>query len=152
MASRPTPGSGRHAGYRQFNLQWQMDILLRRIRRQLPMLTTRNFADDVATVTPDMDTAAPLLQDIFGEFGSISGLRLNLPQTYLLPLWRTDLTELRRQLDDAQLGWGGIRIAWHARYLGFELGPARAHVAFENPSPSSWTGPSGGALLAAAYI
>ena len=38
-----------------------MDILLRKLRRRLPSLRSRAFADDVASVAPDMDEAAPVL-------------------------------------------------------------------------------------------
>ena len=129
-----------------------MDILLRRIRRHLPTLTTRAFADDVATVTPDMSAAGPVLQDIFGEFGRISGLHLNLPKTYVVPLWRTDLAEVQRQLSAQQPGWESLQVTDHARYLGFELGPGRTHKAFEKPlakylDRAQWWGNTGCGLF-----
>jgi hypothetical protein len=106
----------------------------------------------VATVTPDMSAAGPVLQDIFGEFGRISGLHLNLPKTYVVPLWRTDLAEVQRQLSAQQPGWESLQVTDHARYLGFELGPGRAHKAFEKPlakylDRAQWWGNTGCGLF-----
>eukprot|EP00959_Pyramimonas_sp_CCMP1952_P149882 3136330-Pyramimonas_sp.AAC.1 len=126
-----------------------MDILLRRMRRQLPDLTSRAFADDVASVTPDMGAAAPVLHQLFAEFGRLSGLHLSMPKAYLVPLFTADSAAVLHDLLQMQPGWGGIRVASHARYLGFELGPGRGHAAFEKPlakleERAGWWGAAGG--------
>ena len=100
-----------------------IDILLRKLRRRLPRLLPRAFADDIATVAPDFTEAAPVLHAMFQSFARISGLRLNLPKTVVMPLFREQPAEVLRQLLQAQPGWGGIRVADHAKYFGILHGP-----------------------------
>ena len=64
-----------------------MDILLRRLGRTVPGITTRAFADDVAAVVRDLAVAAPLLHSVFVDVGRLSGLHLNLPKTFMVPLF-----------------------------------------------------------------
>ena len=158
VGGRTHPGFEARAGIRQgcplspILFAVAMDILLRRIRRLLPSLTTRAFADDVAAVAPDVDSAAPVLQAIFGEFGRASGLQLNLPKTVMVPLWTLDAAAVQQQFREQHPGWDGIRPETHARYLGFELGPGRARFSFNKPitkllERAQWWGDAGAGLF-----
>ena len=129
-----------------------IDILLRRMRRRMPEVESRAFADDVATVTPSLEGTAPALHSLFAEFGRLSGLHLNMPKTYLIPLAPGDPAAVRRRLADLQPGWGSVQIDTRARYLGFELGPGRGHLAYDKPfqkvlERSQWWGAAGGGLF-----
>ena len=55
------------------------------------------------------------------------------PKLISCPLWSLDAATVQQQFREQHPGWGGIRVATHARYLGFELGPGRAHIAFDKP-------------------
>ena len=69
---------------------------------------------------------------IFTDFASISNLKLNMQKTVVIPLWQSSATSIRRWLQDEMPKWAGVQIAWHARYLGFHIGPGRAELSWDN--------------------
>ena len=65
-----------------------VDLLLRMLRARLgPDVCIRAFADDVGIVLTDVRSQLPLLARALREFGSISGMHINLPKTVGIPLW-----------------------------------------------------------------
>ena len=109
------------------------DLLLRRLRRLSPDSLVRAYADDLTVVLPAGLRKLPELQVIFAEYAMVSGLHLNLPKTVLIPLFHTDTAALTEQMAQACPGWAGVRVAFHAKYLGFYLGPGRGHHAYADP-------------------
>lgn len=101
------------------------DALLRRLATHLPGCLTRAFADDTALVATDLTTQGGTIMTIFREFGKISNLTLNLKKTVLVPLWKSTETSIRRWLRDDLPAWASVEISWHARYLGFHIGPEK---------------------------
>ena len=74
-----------------------------------------------------------------------------MPKVYLVPLAPQDLGEMRQRLARLLPGWGVVQVSLHARYLGFELGPGRAHLAYEKPfdkvlERAGWWGAAGSGL------
>ena len=62
-------------------------------------ITLRAFADDIGAIVPTLATL-PLIFDIFSSFARMSGLRLNLPKTWFVPLWATTVASVRKMLKD----------------------------------------------------
>ena len=110
-----------------------VDVLLRRLTRLLPSSIVRAYADDVAIVVDDLFHSAAVLARIFDDFEQISGLALNLHKTFVVPLFRDDLAAIHRQLAEGCPGWGGIKVQYHATYLGFVLGPERGERSWDGP-------------------
>ena len=54
-----------------------------------------------------------------------------MPKTVIIPLAVVDLIALRGQLLQQQAGWGGVRVDFWAKYLGFAVGPARGHRTYD---------------------
>ena len=68
----------------------------------------RAYADDTAAVSEDIRRDGPVIAKVFEEFASFSGLELNLDKTVLIPLYHTDLHEVRDQLRHHIPEWNGI--------------------------------------------
>ena len=69
-------------------------------------------------------TDAPVLAQVFQEFGSISNLLLNLGKTVVIPLFPTpNLAQARSKLSAILLSWESVQFNYYAKYLGFLLGP-----------------------------
>jgi len=69
----------------------------------------------------------------FLDFDRVSGLRLNIAKTVIVPLFPHDGSEVRALLSSEAPDWGGVTIAEAAKYLGFYVGPGRLQ--------HSWTAP-----------
>ena len=83
----------------------------------------RAFADDTAVLFRDL-SMLPGILDIFQTYGDISNLRLNLPKTFLIPLFSPDSLETARERARAMVREAAaMRIEWSAMYLGAKLGP-----------------------------
>ena len=98
------------------------DILLRKLATHFPLAFTRAFADDTAMLTHNLLTTASPILSLFSEYGSISGLHLNLPKTVAIPLWLASLQEIKQQLTSIDRGWSPVGFAWTAKYLGLYVG------------------------------
>ena len=102
------------------------DVLLRKLARSVPDMMQRAYADDLAMVVADLGRSLPVLVRIFGQFGSVSGLRLNLKKVVVIPLGDVDKKIVLRTLTGAGPGWGAMQVEDRAKYLGFLLGPGKA--------------------------
>ena len=85
----------------------------------------------------------------------MSGLQLNLPKTVMVPLFRGTAANILQELLSFQPGWGGLKVADHATYLGFVLGPGRGHHAYDKAlakylDRAAMWGTAGGGLFATA--
>lgn len=107
------------------------DLLIRRLFHHIPSCICRAYADDLAAVVPNGSTCLPTLEDIFREFQAISGLRLNVAKTVLMPLSAIDTETLRLRLAREVLNWEGILVQRHAKYLGFVIGTGRKDFTWE---------------------
>ena len=63
-----------------------IDIVLRRIQRLIPSATVRALADDIALVLEDVESALPILQQIFVDLEKVAGLVLNKPKCVLITI------------------------------------------------------------------
>jgi len=80
-----------------------VDSLLRHLAASLPTAVPRAYADDIGLVTEDFLRDLPHLQRIFGQFQQVSGLRLNLPKTAIIPLGDTPPEKLKTQLQELDM-------------------------------------------------
>ena len=110
-----------------------VDVLLRMIQHRLPHSFSRAFADDIGTIITDWATDAPILAEIFKEFGSISNLHLNIGKTVCIPLWPKRLREIKNSISEALPSWNGIAISDKGTYLGFVLGPGKGTSSWNKP-------------------
>ena len=132
LGGASVPGFGITAGIRQgcslspllFALVG--DLLLRKLARSMTDMMQRAYADDLAMVVADLRHTLPILVHIFGQFGSVSGLRLNVKKVVIIPLGDVDKNEVLRMLTSAGPGWGAMQVEDRAKYLGFILGPGKA--------------------------
>ena len=102
-----------------------MDPLLRRIKATAPDSLVRAYADDIATVLPDMGTTLPLLLPVFQQFWAASGIRLNPAKMVAIPLGDRPAGDVAAWMRAHIPEWGAVLVQDWARYLGFALGPGR---------------------------
>ena len=69
------------------------DILLRLLAKRFPAMLARAFADDTAAVTADIFEDADALLEVFETYARMSGLRLNLRKTVIIPLCTTPIED-----------------------------------------------------------
>ena len=74
------------------------DLYLRRLSRSFPDATLRAWADDLAMVLPGAMAKLSALHQFFDEFFRLSGLRLNVPKTVVVPLDPFDELSFRQEL------------------------------------------------------
>ena len=110
-----------------------IDILLRRIKRLLPDVHVRAFADDIALVIPDIAQALPILQDIFREMEQVGNLGLNMPKCVFIPLWQGRAEDIQQYISQHYPFWGGIKVDYKGTYLGFVVGPERGNLNWTKP-------------------
>ena len=72
-------------------------------------MVVRAYADDTAVITNDIHRDGPIIANNFDELEALSGLRLNIDKTVLIPLFMADRNELRQQLQKTIQGWTGLR-------------------------------------------
>ena len=133
------PGFTAHSGIRQgcplspLLFAAVVDVLLRRLCRLLPGNLCRAYADDLAVICTNMDEAIPVLHHIFSEFGSMSGLWLNIPKTIFIPLFPAPLAAVRARVASAAPSWGGANVCYQGKYLGFVIGPSSGGSSWAKP-------------------
>ncbi|CAK0837112.1 unnamed protein product, partial [Prorocentrum cordatum] len=104
-----------------------MDLLLRVLsRRPGPEVLIRAFADDVGIVLADMRRQLPILQQALSEFGDLSGMVANLPETVGIPLWEDTLDAASAVVSEACPAWAGLPLKRAAVDLGCAVGRGRA--------------------------
>ena len=93
-----------------------VDLLLRRIKRDLPDCTVRAFADDIALIVPDIHASLPVLHRIFFEINQIVNLELHLPKCVFIPLWRGNCGDTQEHICRHFPEWGSMKVE-HWGYL-----------------------------------
>ena len=102
------------------------ELLLDAIEQRTPEAFVRAYADDAALVLQDFWKAAPGLANTFAVFERISGLRLNMAKSYVIPLNAATFDEFERRKADEVPGWAAMPVCSSCKYLGFQMGPAKA--------------------------
>ena len=102
------------------------ELLLDAIEQRTPEAFVRAYADDTALVLQDFWKAAPGLANTFAVFERISGLRLNMAKSYVIPLNAATFDEFERRKADEVPGWAAMPVCSSCKYLGFQMGPAKA--------------------------
>ena len=124
-------GFGVHRGIRQgcplshLSFAVAADLLLRRLRRDLPSITLRAYADDTALVDPHLLKHLAPLDRTFSEYTRVTGLELNVGKTVLVPLGAFSHSDIRARLREEAPPWGALEIADSAKYVGSYVGPGR---------------------------
>ena len=110
-----------------------VDLMLRKLSALSPHDLLRAFADDTAMVTSNWWDIAASVQSAFEEFGTISGLILNLPKTVLIPLWPAPLENVKAELARRLPAWAAVEVARWGTYLGFATGPGKQDHSWDKP-------------------
>ena len=100
-----------------------VDILLRRISREVDGVKVFAFADDIALVLRDVGNNLNTLSTIFQDLERIAGLSLNLKKCVLIPLWPSELSSVRTELARGFPFWANVQVEFSSTYLGVQIGP-----------------------------
>ena len=99
----------------------------------MPDVLVRALADDTAVVTLNLSEHAQLSMSIFREFACISN-QLNIGKAVIIPLWESSAQAVKNWLRQTLPDWSEVEVAWHAKYLGFIIGPERADNSWKKAS------------------
>lgn len=110
-----------------------VDSLLRCLKAKIHKAFPRAYADDTALVIRDLFRDLPTVRAIFDDFARVSGLRLNIPKTLIIPLGDWDPDQVAQALNQANDPWKEIQCAHHGTYLGFVVGPGKGNRSWEKP-------------------
>ena len=110
------------------------EVLLDKIEKECPETMARAYADDTAIVTNNFQRDAPTLQQIFSEFGRISGLHLNTSKSVIIPLSVEHLDKFRARLAVDVPDWSNMVVARSGTYLGFSVGPEKQDQSWTKPA------------------
>ena len=134
------------------------DLYLRRLQRLLPQSMVRAYADDLAVLPRSLMSCLVTMQPFFLELEEVSGLRVNVRKSVVIPLGDYTLEQAAAAIAAACPGWGGLVCSHSAQYLGFTLGPEAGDASWDGPfrkvlqRAASWGRlPLGLQLAAAAY-
>ena len=112
------------------------ELLIERIRMELPTAVVRAYADDTAVLIQNLWTDTPILAKIFADFGNMSNLLLNLNNTVVIRFFpHPDLATVQNKLTHTTPHWNAVQISYSARYLGFTLGPEADDKSWQEPTP-----------------
>ncbi|CAK0844109.1 unnamed protein product [Prorocentrum cordatum] len=101
------------------------DYYLASATRPLTIGNTGN-PDDIGAALEDFLKDAGVMERIFSEFASISGLELNLPKTVVIPLWEASSGDRAAGTISAMSDfWSGVAVQDSSTYLGFLEGPGK---------------------------
>ena len=109
------------------------EILLDRLEQQVEGIFVRAYADDTALIVQNIASAIPTLEKLFEEFERISGLRLNVSKSIIIPHNGKGESANRRALGAYAEKWSHMQIAYKAKYLGFILGPKKGESSWKKP-------------------
>ena len=73
-----------------------------------------------------MERDGPVVNQVFSEFGEISGMCLNVPKCVFIPLW-LDSPERAAAVVSAWVPqWANFKVQYWGKYLGFVIGPEKS--------------------------
>ena len=110
-----------------------VDVLLRKLMGAVQNGTVRAFADDIGMVVEDYVRDGAILEELFTEFASMSGLELNIPKTVLIPLFKDGVPQAQQHISQNSHNWKHIKISGVGTYLGFKMGPERNKSVWDAP-------------------
>ena len=90
-----------------------------------PNCTVRAFADDTAMVLSKFDSQAGAIMRLFRQYGSFSGLHLNMPKTVVMLLWSYSSASFMGFLKDTFPEWSRATVSSFGKYLGLMVGPCK---------------------------
>ena len=103
-----------------------MDVLLRAIPGMVsPDTHHKAFADDVGVILTDITEQLPKLATMIDRFGTISGMKVNIKKTILIPLWPESPERYRQAVASVAPAWAEVPIDSSAIYLGVRIGPGK---------------------------
>ncbi len=70
------------------------------------------------------DSAREVMQ-IFDRFGAVSGMKLNLPKSVVVPLWLAPPEQTKADIASSLPEWTGVEVTNASRYLGYMVGPGK---------------------------
>ena len=104
-----------------------VDVLLRKLQHFFPSSCIRAYADDNAMVTPNFTRDGGKILALYKAFGEVSNLKLNLPKTFLIPLWPCSLEQMKAtMLQERFPELCQTELNTWSLYLGFAIGPGRS--------------------------
>ena len=109
------------------------EVLLDRLEQEVEGIFVRAYADDTALVVQDLAAATPKLEKLFRGFESISGLRLNLAKSIIIPHNNRGESKNRQMFGSYATEWGQMKIAYKAKYLGYIMGPKKGDDSWNKP-------------------
>ena len=109
------------------------EVLLDRLEQQVEGIFVRAYADDTALIVQDLEAATPKLENLFQEFECISGLRLNLTKSIIVPHNSLGESKNRRTFGCYATRWGQMQVAYKAKYLGYIMGPKKGDDSWNKP-------------------
>ena len=109
------------------------ELLLDKLEQEFEDLFVRAYADDTCLVVKNFFNAAPQLARTFNEFADISGLRLNLKKSVVIPLNTTSPDNFHRRKRKVVQDWQDMPTRDHCEYLGFMMGPGKGDSSWRQP-------------------
>lgn len=116
-----------------------VDGLLRRLAGAIPRAVNRTYADDTASVISDLCSELPLARSVFVALEMAANLKLNVGKCVLIPLTERPLDEVRRLLAATVPEWSSLQVASSGKYLGYIVGPGKAHRAWQRALEAAGT-------------
>ena len=98
-----------------------------------PRSVLRAYADDLMFVLRKFWVEAPALWYCFQVIARVSNLELNTNKCVIIPLWRYDLSSLKKLLREELASWGDMKIASLGKYLGRYVGPGAIEKSWDKP-------------------
>ena len=95
------------------------NLVIRRVRSLAPEVLIRAYADDIAMVLPAGPPATGVLEQIFAEYASFSGLRLNFRKCVVVPLAPDQTDQYADLIGRYAPTWYAMKFETQAKYLGF---------------------------------
>ncbi len=110
-----------------------VEFFLDLLQHQFPEMLIKAYADDTALLTDNLERDVGQLEELFNNFAIISGLKLNIAKSVVVPLAPDKDAIIKDMLYRTAPTWGGMQLSLSAKYLGFYLGPGRGKLSWEKP-------------------
>ena len=107
------------------------EVLLDKLELELEDTFIRAYADDTVIVVKDMGKNISKLEELFQEFELISGLKLNMKKSIIIPLCSKGIEWCTTKMNTMTTLWKDMPLQYHAKYLGFMLGPQKNELSWK---------------------
>ena len=97
-------------------------------------VTIRAFADGTAMTLDDVRSQLPRVIELFQQCGDISGMKLAVHKTVLIPLrpLRTPAQETAT-MQETYPAWARVNVTHTATHLGYFIGPGKSDTSWDKP-------------------